>query len=446
MTKAGQLAQSAPRRWLQALAGNLGWLLASNALMAVLSLIYIGIITRSLGITDFGRFALITSAAQMLTVLASFETWKIIVQYGLEHDAKGDKPAMVRLVQASIGIELISAIVGICGVAAIFLIWSKPFNMSPDVRPYAMAYAAALLLAMRSTPTGLLRLNDKYDRAALADSVQPIGRLVGSVLALIFWPTIQGFLLAYAIAELLTAIACWTVALRTLDLSALRRQAFQWRVALAENVGLIRFMWSTNVQSSLGLASRQAALLLVGGFDGPTAAGAFRLAMQLANALSKISTLVMRAAFPEIVRSIRSVSREGFWRLVGRMLLGSLAGAAVVMLIVILAGHSLLTVVGGRAFAEGYVLLLWLAGAGCVELSAAAFEPILLSVQRAGTVILARAGAVAIQFVAMAFLLPSFGAWGASISVLLGAILAAVFLGIGLARYAPAHGAGTVRA
>ena len=109
MSNAGQISQSAPRRWLQMLAGNLGWLLASNALMAVLSLIYIGIITRSLGITDFGRFALITSAAQMLTVLASFETWKIIVQYGLEHEAKGDAPAMVRLVQASIGIELISA-------------------------------------------------------------------------------------------------------------------------------------------------------------------------------------------------------------------------------------------------------------------------------------------------------------------------------------------------
>jgi len=441
MSNAGHITQSAPRRWLQMLAGNLGWLLASNALMAVLSLIYIGIITRSLGITDFGRFALITSAAQMLTVLASFETWKIIVQYGLEHEAKGDAPAMVRLVQASIGIELISAIVGIAGVATIFLLWSKPFNLSPDVRPYAMAYAAALLLAMRSTPTGLLRLKDKYDRAALADSVQPIGRLVGSVLALIFWPTIQGFLLAYAIAELLTAIACWLVALRTIDLSALRRQAFEWRVALAENVGIVRFMWSTNVQSSLGLASRQAALLLVGGFDGPTAAGAFRLAMQLANALSKVSTLVMRAAFPEIVRSIRSVSREGFWRLVGRMVLGSLAGAAVVMLIVVLAGHSLLTVVGGRAFAEGYILLLWLAGAGCVELSATAFEPILLSVRRAGTVILARGGAVAIQFVAMAFLLPPFGAWGASVSVLLGAVLTALFLGIGLARYAPAHGA-----
>ena len=46
----------------------------------------------------------------------------------------------------------------------------------------------------------------------------------------------------------------------------------------------------------------------------------------------------------------------------------------------------------------------------------------------------------ALLTVAMAFLLPPFGAWGASVSVLLGAVLAALFLGIGLARYAPAHG------
>ncbi|HWJ68885.1 MAG TPA: lipopolysaccharide biosynthesis protein [Sphingobium sp.] len=434
-------ASPVPRRWWQALAGNLGWLLASNGLMAALSLIYIGIITRTLGIADFGRFALITSAAQMLAVLVSFETWKIIVQYGLEHEARGDRSAMVRLVQAAIRMELASAALGMAGVALLFALWGGAFGLSDDVRPYAFGYAAVQLLALRSTPTGLLRLRDRYDSAALADSVQPVGRLLGSLAALIFWPTIQGFLLAYALAELLTAVVCWLLALRTADRAALRRQPFSWRDALVQNVGIWRFMWSTNLQSSLGLAARQVPLLLVGGFDGPAAAGAFRLAMQMANALSKISTLVMRAAFPEIVRSIHRVSREGFWRLVGRMALGSFAGAAVVMLVVVMAGRSLLTLIGGSAFGDGYVLLLWLAGAGCVELAAAAFEPILLSVRRAGAIILARGGAVAIQFAAMALLLPLFGAWGASVSVLLGAGLAALFLGIALARYAPLHGA-----
>jgi hypothetical protein len=121
----------------------------------------------------------------------------------------------------------------------------------------------------------------------------------------------------------------------------------------------------------------------VGGFAGPAAAGAFRLAAQLANALSKLSILVTRAAFPEIVRTIRSASRARFRMGVLRVGLASIAAAGVVIGVVALFGHRLLMLVGGHAFGAGYIYLLWLAGAGAIELAAASFEPILLSVHRA---------------------------------------------------------------
>jgi hypothetical protein len=46
-------------------------------------------VTRALGLADFGRFALITGTAQTLATLVSFETWKVVVQYGLEHEGAG---------------------------------------------------------------------------------------------------------------------------------------------------------------------------------------------------------------------------------------------------------------------------------------------------------------------------------------------------------------------
>jgi O-antigen/teichoic acid export membrane protein len=45
---------------LSAALGNLRWLLGSRGLAAVLSLIYLAIVTRSLGAAGFGEFALIT--------------------------------------------------------------------------------------------------------------------------------------------------------------------------------------------------------------------------------------------------------------------------------------------------------------------------------------------------------------------------------------------------
>lgn len=425
---------------LRAVFGNLGWLLASNVLMAVLSLIYVGIVTRTLGVADFGRFALITGASQAIATLVSFETWKIVVQYGLEHEARGDSEALARVQKAALCMELTSALVGITALLIFFGFWPHPFGIEGDVRSYALGYGVMQLLTLRSTPIGILRLRDRFDQAALADSVQPIGRLIGSLGALFFWPTVQGFLLGYAAAEILTAAIYWVLVFRMPDMRAMLHVPLRWRTTLAQNRGLLRFMWSTNVQTTLGLASRQVPLLLVGGVAGPAAAGAYRLSMQLANALSKISILITNAAFPELVRSIRAVSRQQFLRLLARILLGSLGGGLVVMLIVVLLGRSMLTLIGGHDFRVAYVMLLWLAGAASVELAATTFEPILLTLHRAGTAMLARGLAVTFQFAAITLLLPLLGGLGASISVFLGAAMAMLLLGGALIHHAVRQG------
>lgn len=419
---------------------NLGWLLASNALMAVLSLVYIGMATRTLGLADFGRFALITGTAQTLATLVSFETWKVVVQYGLEHEAAGREEAVWRLEQSAALVEVISAGVGIGLVGALFLIWPQPFGMHPALVPYAFGYAVVQLVTLRSTPTGILRMRDRFRLAALADSVQPVGRLIGAILAQAFWPSLAGFLVAWALAEILTLVATWVLAAQTGDVRPMLAAQTTWRSAHGENPGMIRTLASTNGQSTLGLAARQAPLLLVGGFAGPEAAGAFRLAAQLANALSKISILLTRAAFPEIVRSIRKASGARLRMALLRLGLACLAAAGLVIALVALGGHRLLVLVGGHDFGAGYIYLLWLAGAGAIELAASSFEPILLSVHRAISATVARALAVALQLGLMLVLLPRIGALGASISVFVGAAAASVLLGAVLWHYARGHG------
>jgi hypothetical protein len=221
-------------------------------------------------------------------------------------------------------------------------------------------------------------MRDRFRLAALADSVQPVGRLIGACLAQALMPTLAGFLERLALAEVLTLLATWALAAQTGDvgpmLAAVARCA-----KCALKIRMLRILASTNGQSTG--AGRPAGPAPAGGrVCGPAAAGAFRLAAQLANALSKLSILVTRAAFPEIVRTIRSASRairmgvlRWGWpdRGGGR---GDRGGRAV--------RASLLMLVGGHAGA-GYIYLLWLAGAGAIELAAASFEPILLWIHRA---------------------------------------------------------------
>ena len=72
---AGRPDADSPGGLMRAAARNLGWLLASRSVLAILSLFYLGIATRSLGVVGFGRFALITGAAQTLATLVAFQSW-----------------------------------------------------------------------------------------------------------------------------------------------------------------------------------------------------------------------------------------------------------------------------------------------------------------------------------------------------------------------------------
>lgn len=428
-------AENAPRAGrLRTVFGNLGWLLASNGVMAALSLIYVGIATRTLGVKEFGRFALITGASQTLAALVGFETWRIIVQYGVEHAAKGEHGALWRLEKAGMTLELAGALIGIVGLAILFAVSPQPFGLKDAVYPFAFGYAAIQLMTFRSTLTGILRLHDRFHLAAVADATQSVGRLLGATWALFYWPSVTGFLIGYAAAEVMTTAVYWGLVARLPDMRAMLRAPLDRRALLRENPGLLNLTLSSNLQPTLGLAARQIPLLLVGGFAGPTAAGAFRLALQLSNALSKLSALLTRAAFPELVRSIRAVHGAGLGRLIGRIMLAAFAGGIVVMVLVVLLGRPLLTLVGGKEFGIAYVLLLWLTAAGCVELAAAAIEPVLLALHRAGAAMLARGCAVAIQLMTMVVLLPLADALGASISIFLGSVAALVLLGASLIR------------
>ena len=110
---------------MRAAARNLGWLLASRSVLAILSLFYLGIATRSLGVVGFGRFALITGAAQTLATLVAFQSWQVIVQYGVGPLATRDDAALGRLFRGSAILDAASALVGAALAWLILELWAR---------------------------------------------------------------------------------------------------------------------------------------------------------------------------------------------------------------------------------------------------------------------------------------------------------------------------------
>jgi O-antigen/teichoic acid export membrane protein len=419
---------------MRAIARNLGWMLASRGVLAILSLVYLAIVTRTLGVAGFGRFALITGASQALATVVGFQTWQIIVRYGTEHlahpDKAGDETRLARLFKACGLLDLGSAVVGVILAAIIIHTWGEALGVRPVHARATMIFTIAQLLSIRSTPLGILRLRDRFSFAAAADSVTPATRLVGAVLAALFLPSVTGFLIAWGLAEVLTAAAYWMALARTGDLKLLFGRGVGVRDVVVDHPGIVRFSLATNASSSLGLSSKQIPLLLVGGTVGTASAGAFRLALQLAQALTKVSQLLARAAFPEIVRAVAAGGLARVRQMILRSFLMATVVAAFAFLIVVLFGHPVLTLMGGKEFGRAYPILLWLAAAGCIDLVTVGFEPLLLAANRIGATFIARVVGIVALFGVSFWLSPSLEVIGVSIAVLVNAIVVALLLGL----------------
>jgi hypothetical protein len=186
---------------------NTGWLLAGKIVGAVLSLIYLGLATRSLGPTAFGQFVVILGTGQAIATIVSFESWQLLIRYGMGFLRAGQSDALGRLVAFCTILDFAGAIIG-AGLAVAGVALLGPwFGWSSGTQTQALIFCFVLLVSFRSAATGVLRLHDRFGAAALAETVTPVVRLIGALLVISTGASVTGLLIAWAVAELVTAIA-----------------------------------------------------------------------------------------------------------------------------------------------------------------------------------------------------------------------------------------------
>lgn len=403
------------RRILQ----NTAWLLGGKGFGAICGLAYLAILTRTLGLKDFGHFSLIFGTAQALTALASFQTWRVVVRYGSEHVHNGEWGKFGRLGMLCGMLDALGAVLGSVLAAVLIYGFAHVLDLNPDFVDIAFWYCVGSLWALVSAPTGLVRALNRFDMAVYVEAIVPSGRLLAALVIWLTGPSVGRFLAAWALIDILEAILYWIMA-RRLAPDALRfSNLAKWRQAIHENPGVTRFFLITYGGSTIDAAMKNGPLLVVGGWVGTRAAGLYRLASQISQALSKLSTLLTRSVYAEVARVRVASKAEEFRKLA--MQTSMIAGAAgvVVVVIAMLAGETLLAMIGGDDFESGSSILIPLAIAASFDLASVAFEPVLHSTGRARHSLVARLIALAAlgmglwQFIPIG---PSGAAWAVAVA------------------------------
>lgn len=398
---------------------NMGWLLGGRGFNAVLSLVYLAIVARTLGTDGFGHFALIIALGQAVTGFSSFQTWQFIVRWGADPDQPGVDLARARSATGfAVALDMLS--MGVGTLASIVLVLSAPLwlDVPTDLMWLTFGYCVISLLTIRTTPTGMLRLHSEYGKATGAEAVQPVIRAGGAVLAWWLMPNVTGFILAFIASEIGTAIALWVVAARVqpVPLSSISLRAIP-----AQHKDAWKFVLSTNMSGSLAVAGKQVMILLVGTFGGAYLAGGFRIANQLGVALIALAQTISKAILPELVQS-----RDGAVEIARRMAnIAAIAGVTAVLTAIVF-GRPGLALIAGEEFTGFYWAMIILSIAGAVELVGASLESLLVSAGKAHVAFLVRLFPTILALLMLELAIDWKGAQGAGFAVLGSSVLTVV--------------------
>lgn len=407
---------------------NTAWLLGGKGFGALCSIVYLAILTRTLGLKGFGHFSLIFGTAQALIAIAGFQTWRVVVRYGAAHVHARNWGAFGRLGMFAGVLDAVGAALGCLIAAVVFFGFAHLLDLNEDYIVPGFLFCCAQLWALVSAPTGIVRALDRFRMAVYVEAVVPVGRLIGAAVVWLTVPSVAWFLFVWALVDLIEAALYWAMARRLCPEAVRLTHLKGYRRTLEENPGLWHFFLVTFAGSTLDALTKNGPLLVVGGVVGTRAAGLYRLASQLSQALSKFSTMLTRAVYAEVSRMRVASSLQEFRRLTVQTSLIAGVGGLVVVGIALAAGRGLLGLIGGAAFEGGAAILVPLVLAASFDLASVAFEPVLHSTGKAQQSLIARLIALGVLAAAMALLI-GHGASGAAWAVALGSAALYVVMG-----------------
>lgn len=407
---------------------NSSWLFSAKGVGAILSIFYLAILTRTLGVAGFGEFMVIVGAVQVLTAILKLQTWQAVVQFGVPYLLAGQGREFRKLSWQNFWIELIG---GIAACAALWLMLpfgASQFGWTDPVVQAIMGYGVIVFLSVRSTPIGILRAQDRYGGNAFGDAIIPVVRFIGALILLLTLPSMTGFLIVWGLSEFISFVVMWLMVWRRHDTKLPPGNASALAVAPPGRREFLAFLLFTNLAYLVNVVRERLVVVIVGFFVGPAAAGLFRLADQIANSLNRLAEVFARPLFAELSRLFAIGQSRELRGLFWRSLRVSAISGGLLFIGLLLLGKNMIALISGPEYLAAFPILLLLGAATIISLAGLGLEPMLQAAGRARNALVARVAGLVALGALLAVFLPTFGTIGAAWVMLISAILTTIIL------------------
>jgi len=396
---------------------NAGRLLSANGIAALLGFVVTALTARALGPEKYGVLALVLAYEATIGKLVTFNAWQVIIKYGSEALQAGDTAGLRQLIKFGFCLDIGSAVVGtilamaLAGPVVALIGWDQ------SVQPLLMLYSVLILFGLSGTPVGVLRLFDRFDLLSYTAVLNVLVRLGGVTWCLLTGQDLHGFVLVYLFTGIVGMlyqlfVSLWV--LRKQGVSGIPRQSL--RGVRSRFPGIWDYVWTTNLNSTVRMLSREADGLILAGLTTPTELGLFKIAKQFSLILPMFSDPLYQSIYPELSKLWAAGNKANFLSLIKRttLIVSVLAFGGWFLFVVF--GKMLIQSIVGIAYQDAYMVTVVYMFAIVIALCTFSFSPAMLSIGLPINLLKALMFATAAYFGLLVVLVSTIGIIGASIS------------------------------
>jgi O-antigen/teichoic acid export membrane protein len=330
---------------------NSSYLGISRAVAAVCGIATIALAGRGLGLLLLGTLILITSYAKAVSGIAKFQSWQVIVRFGGHGIAHGDPEHFKIATGFAFSLDLVSGIAGMLAAVALLPFIAQWVGIQPQYLWLGMLYCTLIPTMGSATPSGIMRVLDRFDLIGWADTLTPISRAILIGIAYLASAPFPVYVALWYVTDLAGDLFTWFLAWRELRRTG-HLQGIRPTLRPTKLPGAWRFAIDVNLAASVQAIWGPTGRLVVGGLLGPAGAALFRVASTLADSAQKPADLLGKAFYPEVVRMDFSTKQP--WKLMLRVMVFASGIALLAIGLLLIGGKPLVALVFGKSFLRAY--------------------------------------------------------------------------------------------
>ena len=165
----------------RAILRNAAYLGSGSVVSALFGLLALSCAGKGMSPELFGALVVIQAYAKAVSDFIKFQTWQFVVQFGTPALEKQNIQRFRDVISFSFGLDIASGAVAVLGGMALLPFLSHSLGLDEKSFWLAILYCTLIPSMTAATPTGILRVFDRFDLIAVQQAIKPFLQAVGSV-------------------------------------------------------------------------------------------------------------------------------------------------------------------------------------------------------------------------------------------------------------------------